>query len=243
MTGFVDLHCHMLCNTDDGAGSMEEMLLMLRQSYDDGIRTICLTPHYSPYIDFPSATETDKVFIRLRNFAKQNYPSMHLLRGNEIMYHNDIISSLNMKLCRTLNNTRYVLVEFNYFSKFETLLSGLSKILNSGYIPVLAHAERYPVLVQNVKNVYELYSRGIIIQLNARSVLGNNGWFIAKFCNKLIKNGLVDIIASDAHDPKNRPPLLSKCHDRILSLHGKDCAKNLMYTNPHMILHNEKLFR
>lgn len=239
MTGFADLHCHMLCSVDDGADSVEEMLKMLSQSYNDGVRSICFTPHYSPYIELPDATQVLRTFERIKEFAREEYPDLNLFLGNEIMYHNDLPSSIKTGLCRTLNSTRYVLVEFNFSANFETIFQGLIQIIGYGYIPILAHVERYFSISKDQKRLYELIDRGILLQMNADSVTGKCGKPIAAICKKMLKANCIDIIASDCHSSTSRTPHLSECFDLVSNLCSAEYATAIMCQTPLEILENK----
>jgi len=74
MPQFFDLHSHMLCGVDDGAKNVEDMFSMLEMAYEDGIRAICLTPHYSPYMFGDNVTERERSYAVLREYVAEKHP-------------------------------------------------------------------------------------------------------------------------------------------------------------------------
>ena len=109
---FFDMHCHMLAHVDDGAQNTETMFAMLEAAYADGIRAICLTPHYSPYLYGDTYEESERSFAVLQKYVADKHPDMHLFLGHELGYHGGCVPALESGRCRTLAGSRYVLVDF-----------------------------------------------------------------------------------------------------------------------------------
>ena len=108
-------------------------------------------------------------------------------------------------------------------------------ILSYGFRPLIAHVERYPAL-EKPAQVAALIDMGALIQMNASAVIGHEGRRTAAWCKKLLKEDLVHVIASDAHDPSERPPELEQCADHLERKFGEDRAEKLLWTNPFQIL-------
>lgn len=235
MDGFCDLHCHILYGVDDGAKTIEEARALIDDAYSFGTRTICFTPHYNPLraLDSAGAEET---FRSLSSEMKEKYPDLTLCLGAEILYHQKIFDSLSSGACRTLNGTRFVLVEFLPDDDAPHIVSALESIAARGYLPVLAHADRYAAIVKKPKYAISLAEKDFPIQLNVRSVLGLNGKKVKRFCGLLLKRGAVAAIASDAHDPRYENARLDEGYRLVSETYGAECARAVFCSTPRVLL-------
>ena len=238
LTGFVDIHNHMMFGVDDGASSEEMTREMLEIAYKDGIRGICLTPHfYNPMIKKRGEiTFSTEKFERIKAFASLHYPDLRLWCGNELFFHNDCLEKLDSGQCYTLDNSRYVLVEFFPDKEKQNIYSGLHRLLKSGYVPVLAHIERYRCFYRKFDCIKLLSDDGVRIQINASSVLGDFGVSCKHFTQKLLRCGLVDFVATDAHNKDERAPLLSECFEYVEKKYGLKYAEAIFRDNALKIL-------
>ena len=57
----------------------------------------------------------------------------------------------------------------------------------------------------------------------------------------LLKREAVHVIASDAHDPARRPPVLSEARKAVTELAGAEVADALLVGNPAAIVDGESL--
>ena len=211
MAQFFDMHSHMLCGVDDGAGSSEEMFAMLEMAYEDGIRAICFTPHYSPYLFGDTQASSAKAFGEMRAYAAEKHPDMRLFLGHELGYHHGCLEALESGKCRTIANTRYVLVDFPESVDFFELRNAMDLLQRAGYFVILAHTERYSCLFKELRWIEEFIENGGTVQLNASSVNGSWGRGCEKQWKKLIRKGLAHIISTDGHNVRSRLPLMSVC--------------------------------
>lgn len=242
MYDLVDLHCHVLCNVDDGAINIDAMKKMLDIAYSDGIKTICFTPHFKIYkfksdediINYKKAI--NHYFEIACEYSKSKYSDMKLYLGNEIMYHNDILDSLVSKKCSTIANSSYVLIEFPPNISSYDLRTSTTKLLRKGYKPILAHIERYDAFIDDFSLLKDLRDTGAIIQINASSITDLKLGKRARLIQKALKNRIVDIVSSDAHDPKFLSPCLSKAHKKVSKICDKDFAKKIFHDNQYLIL-------
>ncbi len=238
---FFDIHSHILCGVDDGARTEEDMHRMLRAAYEDGIRAICLTPHYSPYLFGDTSASSERAFERLKVYAEEVFPDMQLYLGHELGYHDSCIQPLNDGRCRTMGGSRYLLVDFPAGVGFFELRNAMERLLRMGYRPILAHAERYRTLAHRFGWVEDFIDAGGLIQLNATSAVGAFGNFSKKQWVKFVKRGLVHTIGSDAHNLTDRPPKMSVC----IPILEKYCTPEQIYAltwkNAERILQNDRL--
>ncbi len=247
MLNLVDIHCHSLSRIDDGAENSTMMKKMIDTAYADGIRKICFTPHFKIY-EFQNEDDIvsynnliAQIFKIAVEYANRAYPDLILYLGNEIMYHNDFFNSLLSKHCRTLNGSSYALVEFLPSVTAFDLKNSISRILRKGYIPLIAHIERYGVLIKDRALLLELKSMGALFQVNAQSITKIKFGKTASFLKSILKQNLIDVIATDAHDNSSFSQILSKAHFYISKHFGDTYAKRIFCDNPTAILNNEKI--
>lgn len=238
---FADIHNHMLFGVDDGAQSGPEMVGLLDASYADGVRHLCFTPHYHPSQFGDHQEQINAAFALAKCYAARKYPDLKLYLGNELRYEHSFREWLEQGKCRTLNDTRYLLVDFLYPERAERILDAMLRVLNAGYTPVLAHVERYENFHRDLREVERLKSLSVILQVDAQSPLGGLGHGSKVRSRRLLDAGAVDLIASDAHDPAHRPPQLTDCCAYLVKRYGQSEAERLLYENPLRILNDETL--
>ncbi len=231
MLRFFDLHSHLLCGVDDGAKTAEEMFSMLEMAYEDGVRALCLTPHYSPYHFGNSTEKSRQSFEILQEYVAQHHPDMKLYLGHELGYYHSCLEALDSGLCRCINNSRYVLVDFPADVDFYELSNAIDRLQGAGYSVILAHTERYECLYKERRWIEEFVDNGGVIQLNASSCCGAWGKAAERQWKKLLKHGLAHIIASDAHNLTKRPPQMSVCLPFLQKHFNDEVVEALVWGN------------
>lgn len=183
----IDIHTHIL-PVDDGAKDFNDSLELINQEIKEGIKTVVLTPHMNYlYNDVDKIKEAYEVL-------KAHNLNINLLLGSEIRYYDNMVSDLNKGLLLTINNTKYVLVEFSLKNK-DNITDGIYELIVSGYKPIVAHIERYSYLTK--EEIIEIKRMGALIQVNAKSFEKKD---YKKVLHFLLKNNYVDFVASDCHD-------------------------------------------
>ena len=241
MTGFTDIHTHILPAVDDGAQGMPEALQLLRMAWDNGTRTVVLTPHYRGKYKENTPAWLRECFLLLKEMAAAELPGMKLYLGNEIAYEAEATEAMCTGRVLPLNGSRYVLLEFRPNSLRSQIVGGVSETARSGFVPIVAHVERYDVSRKDPTLMDELLEMGALLQLNADSVMGANGFGVRRFCHKLLKAGKVHFVASDAHDARHRPPLLRKSFLRIQKKYGREYAAELFFGNAQAVSENQNI--
>ena len=232
---FADIHIHILPNLDDGARSFEEACEMLDAAYAEGARLICCTPHFGSRICASDPEQVLSSFSKLTSYSEK-YPDLQLCLGNELHYSPVCLAAVRNGKCMTLNGSRYLLVDFDENEAETVIRSALKRILNEGFIPVLAHAERYRNLSVKPKDIVTLRKDGVVVQVDAGSVFGGWGWNSRVRSRRLLRNHLADVIASDGHNTGSRPPELRNCYEFIAGKCGHEYARRIFCDNPHFIL-------
>ena len=218
--GFTDLHCHLLPGVDDGSKSLEESVSMLRIAHAGGTRRIAATPHMflAPFNNNDPA-EMRKAFDSFTNELAKLSGRLAFLRemsitlGAENYLSPEFFAALEDRQVLTINGGNHVLIEFSGFMPFEQIDLSIRRVVELGYCPILAHVERYKVLRDRPQRLRSLAKAGCLIQINAGSLLAPRGSSLRRLCLGLLKNDLVHIIASDAHDTKTRKPNLGRAYD------------------------------
>ena len=225
-----DIHTHVLPLVDDGSGSVETSLNMLRFMVEDGVTDVVLTPHYRGKYN-KTARELTSLFNQFKKQVLDAGINVNLYVGQEVFRTEDLIDLVESKEVLTLNDTNYVLVEFPYHERID-VEEIVYDIVASGYTPVIAHIERYGYL--SIDDVVAIKSFGALIQVNATAVLGDAPKYANKMVKKLLKAGLVDFVASDAHE--NRQPNLKDAHTLVKKKYGENYANALFTENAKKIL-------
>ena len=238
---FTDIHIHALYGVDDGAKTEAEMQAIVDASYADGIRTLCVTPHFHPGYFGDNENHAETAYQRLEAYIQQKYPDMELYRGNELRYSRNCVSWLNSRSCHTLNGTQYVLVDFSEAVEAQKISSALEHLLSAGYRPVLAHVERYRTFWGHKSLIHSFWEKGVLLQVDAQSVLGGFGYLTQRQSRYLLENELADLICSDSHDVRQRPPELSRCFQLVRKKYGLDYANALFCDNGKRLLHEDAL--
>lgn len=235
--GFIDMHCHIVPGVDDGAKDMETALLMLKIAYEDGIRAMIATPHYHPdkvLVDEASVYEN---FCTFKGEAEKQFPDMKLYYGREIYCDYDSVDVLTQKeLNLSMCETDYILIEFSTTVEYSYLQNMVRRLIMSGYIPIIAHIERYECLVSHPERVAELHNMNVVMQVNAAAVMGNMGKEIKKFVKNLLKNNLIDLVASDAHSAGRRTPQLKSAALYVGKKYGVHTMERLFIDNQKRVI-------
>ncbi len=226
---YSDMHIHALYGVDDGAKTEEMMLAMVDAEYQDGVRFLCLTPHYHPGYFGDNRDAVLRAYEQLCRTAEVRWPDLKLGLGNELRYDRGCLSWLRDGLCHTMNGTNYVLVDFIEDEENGRIHQALDRLLNAGYTPILAHAERYSRMKE--QDIREFRENGVLIQVDTQSLFRGFGFFIQRRCKTLLKSRLVDLAGSDAHDLSRRPPGISDFSKAIGNLCGKDYAAAICSAN------------
>jgi len=234
---YADLHVHLLCNVDDGAQDETQMQEILDAAYADGTRALCATPHFHPGFYGNNHSASLAAFEKLKIYAKK-YPDLKLFFGNELYYSPNCLQWLKNGECCTINDSHYLLVDFSSNEKADIIVASLRNILNCGYQPILAHAERYTSFQSDLREVHQLQHYGVLIQMDAQSPLGGLGFGAKKRSRKLLEHYFVDLVASDAHNIKDRPPKMHECCDYVVQKCGREYAQQLFVDNPLKILND-----
>ncbi|MBI9008849.1 MAG: capsular biosynthesis protein [Tenericutes bacterium] len=221
----IDIHTHILPCVDDGSPDMQTSIDLIKEEITQGVTDVFVTPHYFKQRGYLSPVkENIEGFNSLKEEIEKQGLKVNLYLGNEIYYNIHTLRDLESGLTKPLGNSKYVLIEFSLFEEDEDIAEAVHNLTAKGYLPIIAHPERYPYL--NDLNSYAYLKRmGALIQLNASSLTGDYGRKVKKFVLKAIKNNLVDFVASDIHD--FRMSNLLRAYDVVKTSFSKEIADKL----------------
>ncbi len=227
-TGFTDIHNHILFGVDDGSPDIETSLKMLGQAYEAGTRDIVLTPHFHPKRGMAHYSKIVENYEILAELAEKDFPDMGIYLGREIYYRAEIMDDLDKLQEKTMCGSDTVLIEFSPGVMPDKIRGAVLDVIMAGFHPIVAHVERYVCTVKDWDYIYELKQLGADIQINAASVTGDNGWSVQRCVKAMLKDRLIDYVASDAHDTSTRTPQLLKSYKYILKKYGVEYADRIM---------------
>ncbi len=237
----IDIHCHLLFGVDDGAKTIKDSIAMLQDVKKQGVDAMILTPHYRHGMFAYDRRMVDTHFQELLAYAKQ--AGMRIYPGCEYHVNSKITDYIRSGRCHTMADTNYVLMEYSYETEYSYIESTTREMIFRGYIPVVAHVERYACMMEEPSNAAELRKAGALVQVNCDAVLGLDGRRVKKYTKRLLTQGWVDFLASDCHGLEQRACHMGKCYDYVTKKYGEDVARRLMETNPNKILTSRASFR
>ena len=223
----IDLHSHLLPGVDDGSRSVEQSLTVLRELARHGVTDLCLTPHL-----LASRADQGVPEAHERAWAALNPhipDGVRLHRGAEVMLDRPLGAAVGRDRVVTIAGSRYLLVEFPRLVTSQTVHQALSRVAETGVVPLLAHPERYSSCAPETVRWWK--QTGAVMQVDAISIItsGTRG----EKARKLVAHGLADILAADNHgDHRSVLNALEVFEDQG----GAEQAALLLRENPRAIL-------
>lgn len=215
-----DLHTHILPGMDDGARDLSTALALLEQEARQNVHNVALTNHYhceaETVDDFLGRRE--RAFSELRAAAPAD---ICLKQGCEVFFSPMLTAVDAAALC--LEGTNYLLLELPILQKPAFLREVLLHLRSLGLVPLIAHVERYAYVRRDPTLLADWIDLGALIQVSSGSLTGRDGAFV----RKLIKWGLVHVLASDAHSVSYRPADLKPGLDAVSRSLGAEKAREL----------------
>lgn len=251
----IDVHCHILPGIDDGSKSFEDSLYMLRKAEKAGVTDIILTPHYISGTKYNADNVTKwKLLMELREKAKQAGIAVRLYLGNEIYidqelpemlsaYENAQVMPANPHAASgkiyelsTLNSGKYVLVELPVGTEDKSAYSTLFSLVQRGFIPVIAHPERYMYAQNNPRYFDDFVRMGCVLQGDYLALTGKYGKRAEKTLRKMLADGKIFCLASDIHKTTDEYMLDVAEKKLVHILKDARKAEELLVDNPRKII-------
>jgi len=236
----IDIHCHILPKIDDGSRSLEESLEMARIAVSEGIDTMISTAHYHTEVDYVKGKELKEAATSFNEELQRQNIGLKVLVGNELYYSSDLMAGIDELDFFTLAGSRYVLIEF----RPDQLPSDMGGIVYEfrirGYVPIIAHIERYSQVRERPEMVEELIGAGYLIQVNARSLRKSEDR-VAKTARELLESRMVHFVATDSHRSDVRTPRIRDAYIEAIELLGEETADVIFNENPRRLINNESI--
>ena len=234
----IDIHSHVLYGMDDGSPDIEVSLEMLRMAGRHGTTDIVASPHANLEYRFdPELIAERKAALEERN---DSGVKVHMGCDFHLQYEN-IADALKNPRKYTIAGGPYLLVEFSDLLILKTTPQIFGDLLAAGMVPVITHPERNMLLQMRIKALSEWVEMGCSIQVTGQSLEGVFGSKARAFSEKLMDEGMVHFIASDAHDLRRRPPVMDSAFKLVEKKWGEETANCLFVGNPGAVLRGDKL--
>jgi protein-tyrosine phosphatase len=234
----VDIHCHILPEVDDGAGSWDIAVEMCRMAAQDGITHIVATPHANHQYSY----DRDRHLGAVQELMARSGGVPEIQLGCDFHFSYDNVQDALANPSRyVLGNSNYLLVELSDYSIAPSFLETLRQLMQVGLRPVITHPERNLLLRQRPELVLDWAEQGIIVQVTANSLTGHWGRTAKKTARWLLERKAVHVLATDAHDTQRRPPLLSPACQVMCEWVGEQVTQALVEQNPAAMLRSEDL--
>lgn len=237
-----DLHTHILPGLDDGARSIYDTLEMAALAYENGTTRIVATPHCNiPGIyDNYFGDRYVRAFEEARDALRQEGIPVELLPGMEVYATEDVPAFLTEGRIMPLNQTRYVLIEFDFGEDPWFVNRILHQVKEVGASPVIAHAERYEFVQEDPGLAFGWMESGYCIQVNKGSFMGRFGRKAEQTAYRLLNHNLITAVASDAHSPVRRTTCMADAYDALAAEYPRNYLDTLFEKNPSLLCQGKK---
>lgn len=232
----LDLHCHLLPGIDDGAVDLAMALEMARISAKDGIHTVACTPHIYPGMYENDATGIRAAITLLQVELDNAGIPLRLVEGADVHLDTGLMDGIRAGRIPTLAGSRYLLLEPPHHVAPPRFEDSVFQLLIGGIVPVITHPERLTWIEHQYDTFKKLVKAGAWMQLTAGSLTGRFGRRPQYWAERMLDEGLVHLLATDAHHPRRRPPLLAEGRDAVARRLGNAEAENMVSTRPQGIV-------
>ena len=232
----IDLHCHLLPGIDDGASDVETAINMAKALVADGVTVVACTPHILPGLYHNSGPQIRQATARLQQMITERGIPLRLVTGADNHVVPEFLAELRSGKLLSLADTRYVLVEPPHHVAPPRLEELFFSLISAQYVPILTHPERLTWISSNYAAITRLDEAGVWLQITAGSLAGDFGRNARYWAERLLDEGRVHLLATDAHDLKQRPPNLSRGRELAARRVGEVEAQNLVVTRPRGVL-------
>ena len=242
-TMVTDIRCQEMPVVEYGACNLKERMRKMEQAAAEGILAVVATPHFNEQMDRTALEQYIRGWDQLHTLMQKKKISITLYPGNEIFYSENALRSLARGEAMGMNDTRYVLVEFAPYTDYRYMRMAIQQMQYEGYWPILAHVERYTNVINRMDKAVGLKEdTGCYFQVNAASITGEYGFTTKKVTRKLLREELVEFIATDAHrNEGKRSPKMKACAEWVEKKMGREKAEKIFRRNPEAILADQMM--
>jgi protein-tyrosine phosphatase len=239
VSGYVDLHCHLLWGVDDGAKTVEDSLEMARALVDVGFSTVAASPHNRPEYA-PKPVAEARLAEARRAFAAAGIPLALEPNSENFFLDERLLDSIGTPSGRPLGAGGYLLVEAPYTSPLPALTDLIFRMKLKGVTPLIAHPERCMEFERDGRAA-DAVQAGARLQLDVGALVGRYGPRAKKLARAFLEDGLYAVAASDLHSPVGAREWVGKSIAELRARAGEQAAQALLSANPARILAGEEL--
>ena len=234
----IDFHAHILPNLDDGSKNIEETMQILQEAQENGFTKVIATTHYiEGYYEVNE--EKRKIWINeLNQVLQEKRINVQIELGSEIYITENIIELIKNKKASTIGK-KYVLFELPFNHRIIRIENIIYTILENGFIPIIAHPERYEIVNKNPNIVYEWIALGVLLQANFGSIIGQYGNESKRTAKTLLEHNMIHFLGTDVHRARDiylKMPVIMKNLSKILT---KEKIEEVTNGNAKKVLLNE----
>lgn len=241
----IDIHSHILPGLDDGAMDLFDSIEMIHLAAESGTRAMVATPHCNlrGMFDNYFGEEYIEAIHRVQEAVKKEHLPVEIYPGAEAFATWDLPDKIVDGKVMPINQSRYILMEFDFQEDPEFADAVLERVKEVGAKPVIAHAERYAFVQDDLQMAYEWRKKGYLIQVNKGSFQGRFGRSARRAAYQLMDHNLVTAVASDAHRPDQRTPYMRDVYELLREEYSKKYLSMIFEENPRRICDNQATMR
>lgn len=237
----IDFHTHIIPNIDDGSRSIEETFNLIQEAKEAGFEGIVLTSHYIENYYETDVPERDIWVKAISDNLKIKGIETNLYLGNEIYMSENMMNLLIDGKASTINNSSYVLFEMPLNAEPMNLYDVIYSLQENKLIPVLAHPERYSFIQKEPELVYDLIQKGVLMQANYGSILGQYGEKAEIIVRKFFENNMIHFLGSDVHRQNSIYKRIPQALEEIKEIVGEEKLEEITTINPKLALENKRI--
>jgi len=238
----IDIHSHILPALDDGSKSIDETIKIVRQLREAGFTKLIATPHVMEGRDLLRPEEIISATAHVQKCLAEAEISVEILPGAENYIFPDMAKWARDQKLMTLGNTgKYILLEFPMLEIPHYTDQVFFELQVAGLTPVLAHPERNRGIVDNPERLLDWAKKGILFQLDLRSLGGKYGPEPKELADRMLRSDLIHLIGSDAHRVTRSPLSYLEDLENVRDIVGEDRFKEVTFSNPQAILDGKAL--
>ena len=238
----IDIHCHLMPGVDDGAKDLNEALAMFENAYTSGVTDMILTPHFIKGTKYSINNDAKfKITEILKEALRRADIDINIHYGNEVYIDDKLPDMLKSGEVSSLADSRYVLIELPVAAEDKNAGNVIFRLKSDGYIPIIAHPERYNYFQKHPEKVMEYIRLGCLLQGDYMSLLGKYGRKAEKTLKVLLKHDKISMLASDIHHEHNdyHIPEAEKCVLKIVK--DEEKLNELFIGNPEKVIGDKKI--
>lgn len=235
----IDMHTHILYGVDDGAKSIEDSLDLIKEEIKKGVNKIIFTPHYKKRHNETNVEKITENFKILNERVSVENLEVELYLGCEVYLDFNYYDTLWNEPIITLAGSDYILIEFSMTDTPKNIPEICYEAKLNGFIPIIAHVERYDILYENNQLIKDILNEGAHFQINASTVINKEGRGSHKFANYLLKNELVSFVASDVHNKDTRGFYLDEAYRTVNKICSHSYAEKIFFKDQENIIMNK----